>query len=31
VTRRKLLNFGHALLEADRFQVEKIPEYLERQ
>jgi hypothetical protein len=31
VIRRKLLNFGHAVLEADRFQVEKISEYLERQ
>jgi hypothetical protein len=29
--RRKLLNFGHAVLEADRFHVERISDYLERE
>jgi hypothetical protein len=30
ITKRKLLNFGHSVLEDDRFHIEKIPNYLER-
>ncbi|MFO8163798.1 MAG: phosphotransferase family protein [Thermodesulfobacteriota bacterium] len=31
VTKRKLINFGRSILEKDRFQVDGIPEYMERQ
>jgi aminoglycoside phosphotransferase family enzyme len=31
VTKRKLLNFGHAVLEEDRFHVDRISDYLEWQ
>jgi hypothetical protein len=30
VTKRKLLNFGHSVLEEDRFHVDRISDYLER-
>jgi aminoglycoside phosphotransferase family enzyme len=29
-TKRKLLNFGHSVIETEKFEVEKIPEYLNR-
>ena len=29
-TKRKLIDFGHSILETDRFDVEKIPEYIKR-